>query len=143
MKLPICISGILLILFASCTRNVDPEPIKYGEDQCVYCKMSIADPNYGAAMITDKGRDFKYDAAECLVNHLEEENLQYQGLYVVAYDDPKKLYPIDSLLFIVHPDYRSPMGENLAAFVERDAIDAKYLDHTHPWNEVSQVIKDE
>jgi copper chaperone NosL len=49
-----------------------PDPIAFGKDQCHYCRMTIAEPNYGAELITEKGRVYKYDAAECMVNQLKE-----------------------------------------------------------------------
>jgi copper chaperone NosL len=78
--------------------------------------MSIADSQYGSELITDKGRVLKFDAAECMVNQLTKESTAYQKLYAVPYDAPKTLKSVDSLTFIIDPQFRSPMGANLAAF---------------------------
>jgi copper chaperone NosL len=78
--------------------------------------MSIADQQYGSELITDKGRVLKYDAAECMVNQLVKESVAYQRLYAVPYDEPETLKPVDSLIFVIDQQFRSPMGASLAAF---------------------------
>jgi copper chaperone NosL len=78
--------------------------------------MSIANPQFGSELITDKGRVLKYDAAECMANQLGEESMAYQKLYAVPFDSPKTLKSVDSLTFVIDPQFRSPMGANLAAF---------------------------
>jgi copper chaperone NosL len=78
--------------------------------------MSIADQQYGSELITDKGRVLKYDAAECMVSQLTKESVAYQGLYAVPYDEPRTLKPVDSLIFVIDQQFRSPMGASLAAF---------------------------
>ena len=106
---------ILYCCFTACTSD-RPVPIEFGKDQCDYCRMSIANPQFGSELITDKGRVLKYDAAECMANQIAEESIVYQKLYAVPYDVPKTLKPVDSLIFVIDPQFRSPMGANLAAF---------------------------
>ena len=48
------------------------EEINYGVDACAYCKMNIVDPKFGAELITKKGRVYKFDAIECMVNYDRE-----------------------------------------------------------------------
>ena len=117
--------------------NSGPEPIAFGQDQCAFCRMTIADPRFGAELVTDKGRVLKYDAAECLINHLEADAPPHEQLLVIAYDDPRQLYPVDSLTFFIAPEYRSPMGANLAAF--RSAEHAKPGEVMH-WEEVRRKL---
>lgn len=124
----------VLLLYAC--KPSGPEPINFGKDQCHYCKMTIANPNYGAELITDKGRILKYDATECMVNHIQEESPAYQNLFTIAYDDPKQLYHVDSLFFIISPDFRSPMGANLAAFSKKIEIQSKYEGQLLNWEQL-------
>lgn len=118
------IIGSLLLFLYGC-QSQGPEAIKFGEDQCVFCKMSISDPKYGSELITEKGRVYKFDAAECMVNYIKQEKPSYKQLYAIAYDEPKSLYPVDSLHFIISPDFRSPMGANLAAF-QKSSVPEEY-----------------
>jgi copper chaperone NosL len=126
------------LLLLACEQS--PEPIAFGSDQCAYCKMSIADPKYGAEVISDKGRIYKFDATECMVNYLHEnETGNFQKL-AIAYDDPGQLHPVDSLFFIIHKDYQSPMGANLAAFQDRAAVksaDSQFLQ----WTDVMKKLQ--
>ena len=110
-RLPIaCVCALTI----SCTY--DPENIIFGEDQCVYCRMTISNPKYGALLITDKGRIQKYDATECMIYALQENHPPYEKLKVVSYDQPKILIPADSAYFVISEVYKSPMGAHLAAF---------------------------
>jgi len=132
--------AILLILCLSLTGcgPEHPEPIAYGEDQCAFCRMSIADRQFGAELVTDKGRVLKYDAAECMINQLGDDPLAYRQLYAVAYDRPGSLLPVDSLLFVIDPKFRSPMGADLAAFTRSGGTP-----HGMPgmdWSEVVQKV---
>ena len=132
------ITGIFVVLSVGITacRN-GAEPIAFGEDQCAFCRMTIADPTFGAELVTDKGRVLKYDAAECLINHLEADAPPHEQLLVIAYDDPRQLYPVDSLTFVIAPEYRSPMGANLAGF--RSAEHAKPAEEMR-WEEVQRKL---
>jgi len=131
----------LTLLMYACNPS-GPEPIIFGKDQCHYCKMTIANPNYGAELITDKGRILKYDATECMVNHMKEESPAYMDLFAIAFDNPKQLYKVDSLSFVISPDFRSPMGANLAAFSKMDEIETKYQEQLISWEQVVKNLKE-
>lgn len=130
MKQQILLILALAFFAVACTET--PEPIKYGKDQCSYCKMTIADPKYGAELVTDKGRVEKYDALECMVNDLKANEPAYSGLYAIAYDRPETLVSVDSLLFVVSPEYKSPMGANLASFTKHN-VPEEEADNTYDW----------
>ena len=63
MKKPVLF--IAIITLVSCT--VEEKPIIYGTDDCALCKMLIMDQRYGTEIVTTKGRVYKFDAIECLV----------------------------------------------------------------------------
>jgi len=133
---------LLALLLYSCQST--PEPIEYGTDQCDFCRMTISNPKFGAELVTDKGRVLKYDAAECMAQQLGDPETApaYENLYAVAFDDPRHLYPVDSLYFIISPDFRSPMGANLAAFSEPTALEEKYQQQLLTWDEVVQNLNE-
>lgn len=130
----------VLALFA-CNTQKGPEPIAFGKDQCAFCKMTISNPLFGAELITDKGRVLKYDATECLVNHLNDDAPPHQKLYAVPYDQPKKLHSVEKLHFLISPDFRSPMGANLAAFSNKNNTDEKYHSRLINWQTLLQSLK--
>lgn len=132
MRLVILISGFIICF--SC--STEPEPIAFGQDQCAYCKMTIADPNYGGEIITKKGRIYKFDATECLINYFNENEVTVSQKLVIPFDDPKHLHLVDSVHFVIDEKYRSPMGKNLAAFKDKSNAEI-----TNPqfmtWNELT------
>lgn len=123
----------LFFSFTACDINQEMVPISFGKDQCNFCKMTISNPKFGAELITDKGRILKYDAAECLVNHLSDGAPKYQKLYAVPYDEPKALRAVENLHFLISPDFRSPMGANLAAFSDKKNLDKHYHSQLIDW----------
>jgi copper chaperone NosL len=102
--------------------------------------MTISNPKFGAELITQKGRIQKYDAAECVVNQLAEEEIEHSGIYGIAYDLPKQLKPVDSLHFVISKDYRSPMGANLAAFYDKNELPEKLQSEVLSWKELRKKL---
>ncbi len=122
----ICIISIL----SAC--SVEPEPINFGNDPCVYCKMTISDPKYGAELVTDKGRTYKFDAIECMIPYIKENpETKFSYIMAIAYDEPNKLKKVQELHFVKDEHFKSPMGKNLAAFTiqpkEFESLDWKQL----------------
>jgi len=130
MKQQILVILALVFLAVGCTET--PEPINFGKDQCSYCKMTIADAKYGSELVTDKGRVQKYDALECMINDIKANDPAYSGLYAIAFNKPKTLISVDSLLFVISPNYKSPMGANLASFT-RQNVPKLEADNTYDW----------
>lgn len=126
-----------LLLLMGCGAN--PEPIAFGKDHCSYCKMNIADPKFGAELVTTKGKIFKFDALECMVPFMEEQpEAEYAFTLGIAYDNPEKLVSVDSLQFIISDEYNSPMGANLAGFRQ---VRSPGGDHeTHDWHSLKQHL---
>ncbi|WP_420578254.1 nitrous oxide reductase accessory protein NosL [Ekhidna sp.] len=129
---------LLWIALMFCTCSWSEEKIKFGEDHCVYCRMSISDPRYGALLVTDKGRIRKYDAAECMINDVNENAIASRKMMVIAYDQPKKLIHVDSAYFVISSVYNSPMGANMAAFSSKEAITDSLALLT--WQQANQSI---
>lgn len=103
------------LMVQSC--SVSPEPIEFGVDHCVHCKMKIMDPRFGGELVTTKGRIFKFDAVECLVPYLQEHaTTEFGHILAIAFDEPQTLVDVSELYFEIDSSYRSPMGGNLAAF---------------------------
>ena len=116
------LSIILLLLFLSC--NVNPEPINYGSDNCHFCSMTIVDKVHAAEIVTQKGKVYKFDATECMVNFMTDFDTSQIKLYLSNnYTDPEALIDATKATFLISKEIPSPMGAFLSAF--KDKIDAE------------------
>lgn len=114
----VCIFGI--VIFSGC--SVEPEAINYGQDACHYCKMSIVDQHYGAEIVNNKGKVYKFDAVECMLNHLHSDPMasdEVEFLLVTPYDTPGKLTDAKLSMYLHSEEMPSPMGMNLTAFSDQ------------------------
>lgn len=113
-------------LLAAC--SVKPEPIAYGQDNCHLCKMTIVDKKFGAEVVTAKGKVYKFDDVNCMVNFLNSGFLDDRDVafrLVVDYSQPGKLIAAGEAFFIKSPDIRSPMASQVASF-ETDELKNQY-----------------
>lgn len=134
---------IAILTFASCELN--PKPIIYGSDVCHFCSMTIVDKQHAAQIVTKKGKAFKFDAVECMVNHLKDVDVTSIELFLVNdYQAPGDLIDAKKATFLISKDIPSPMGEYLSAFqsrVEADNIEAEYNGKLYSWNELLTRFK--
>jgi len=115
MKLITTLS-LLSVLFIFTACEVKPQNIEYGKDACHYCRMNIVDQQHAAEFVTKKGKAFKFDATECMINHLEEIDATEIELFLVAdYHNPGNLIDAKTATFIISENIPSPMGEFLSA----------------------------
>jgi len=107
--------GVIIVLFTvSC--KVEPEAIEYGSDQCSFCIMNIVDKTHAAQYVTKKGKQFKFDAIECLVNDLNEKSEKNIAIMLVAnYANPGEMINAKTATYLISPNIKSPMGANLSA----------------------------
>ncbi len=113
-KLITTFSLLSFLLFISCT--IQPQKIEYGKDACHFCRMNIVDQQHAAQMVTKKGKAFKFDATECMINYLKETDTEQVGLLLVAdYNNPSDLIDANLATFIISENIPSPIGEFLSA----------------------------
>ena len=110
------LSGFMLLL-SSC--STDPQPITAGKDACSFCKMGVADPRFGAELITRKGKIYKFDDLHCYMKFRESGTVrkeEVQATYVVDYEAPHDLIDLDKAFLLQSGALKSPMGSNVAGF---------------------------
>ena len=118
--------------------KVEQAEIAYGNDACHFCSMTIVDKGHASQYVTKKGKAYKFDAIECMVNELKEiDNSKVELLLVADFNNPGSFISAHEAVFMVHPEIPSPMGEYLSAF--SDSSVAKELDvdergKTYNWN---------
>lgn len=115
MKIWISIS--ILIMIAAC--SAEPEPITYGEDECHLCRMTIVDQRYGTEAVTSKGKVYKFDSVECLLDFLKKNKDTWSHVLVTPYDKPEQLIPASGTAILKSKNLPSPMGMGLTAFTSQ------------------------
>lgn len=104
-----------LLIYSSCSTG--PKPINYGEDACAFCQMTIVDKQHAAQLVTEKGKNYKYDAIECMINDLNKWKRPPVETHLVAdYSNPGTLTDALSASYLITEKIPSPMGANLSAF---------------------------
>ena len=120
MKLAIK-TAIVLSIFWACT--VEPQPIEYGVDQCDYCRMTIVDNQHAAEAVSRKGKAYKFDAIECMVNYLADyPDKEYAFLLVGNVLEPGELIDAQESQFLISENLPSPMGAFLSAVPDSDQL---------------------
>ena len=139
--------SLFLILFLALSCSVKERPISYGADGCGYCKMTIMDHRYGAELVTDKGKVFVFDAAECLIEYLyqnEEAGQHSRFLLVTSYSDPDHLIDAKSATYLVSKEMPSPMGAYLTAFAEKNTAEEYHHEkggNIYTWDELFENFR--
>ncbi len=135
----------LVVLSAIFSCNVGPQSIDYGNDGCHFCKMTIVDKLHAAEIVTIKGKVYKFDATECMVNFLNEFDASEIKLFLsINYADPEALIDATQATFLISENVPSPMGAFLSAFKTKE--DAKSIQENksgdiYSWEELLVHIK--
>jgi copper chaperone NosL len=120
------IGSVLLMLLSlmlfSCA-NYNPEPIQLNVDNCDFCKMSIADGKFGAELITQKGRFYKFDDIMCMVNYCKENSaIKVTAFYVNDFSKENVLINVENAFFLTGGRINSPMrGGIIALSTEKES----------------------
>ncbi len=136
---------VTLITLASC--GSEPEPINYGHDECEFCRMLITDTKYGAELVTDKGKIYKFDSIECMIefslvkNTLGDTN---NKLLITDFNNPGNLVDARNSFYVKNDKVRSPMGLNVTAFNGEEQAQ-KFISENGgeklSWVEVIELVK--
>ena len=150
LKAPNVGALFLLAIFAASISScsVEPEEIKYGKDECKYCKMTIVDEKFGAELVTKKGKVYKFDAIECMFDYmydLDADNSEDFAFYLVnRFTSPKKLHDATSSHYLISETFPSPMGGNLSAYSSQSEAKEKLgnnLGELYNWKEINHFFK--
>lgn len=114
-------SNILIMLVVACSTN--PQPIAYGSDACSFCQMTIVDRQHAAQIVTVKGKSYKYDAIECMLNDYRKWKRPEVAHFLVSdYSSPGELTNAITAHYLISEEIPSPMGEFLTAFAEKEKL---------------------
>lgn len=120
--------------------SIEPRPINYSLDACDFCKMNIVDPIHGAEIVTDKGKVYVFDAAECMINFKSEMTKENVGLILTNhYHKAGELIDARKATYLISKNLPSPMGAYITAFESKDTAEKaqKELEGTlYSWTEL-------
>jgi len=109
----------IVFLFISC--KVEPETINYGADACHFCKMTIVDQQHASQYVTAKGKQFKFDAIECMLNDLEDRTTKDISIFLVAdYGTAGLMANAETATYLISDKIKSPMGAFLSSFSKEE-----------------------
>ncbi|MBS1516570.1 MAG: nitrous oxide reductase accessory protein NosL [Bacteroidetes bacterium] len=119
MKKLLCTIPFICFIFFSCSREI--VPINFGKDICEHCKMTIMDRKFGAEIITKKGKTYKFDSIECMLDYEKEngsdpDKSEGADFYTIDFSNPGELIKTEKAYFVKSESVKSPMSGNLASY---------------------------
>ncbi len=136
-----------ILFFVGTACNIEPQAINYDEDECQRCKMIISNAQFGAELITKKGRIYKYDAIECLIPALlEKGEAHYSHMLVTDHGTPHQFTPASEAYYLISPQLPSPMGGYLSAYPSSALANkarTTYQGEVYSWNEITAKFNKE
>ena len=139
---------ILLLLATTIVSCGQQEPqIDFGKAECAHCRMNVVDKKFGAAITTQKGRQYVFDDISCMVLHVEKGTVaeeQVATWSVCDHAEPGKLIDATSAFYLHGPEFRSPMRGDVAAFSteeEREKAASNTKAEKLDWNAARELLK--
>jgi copper chaperone NosL len=137
--------GLVLILLSSC--GPESVTLRYGKDQCHYCKMTLVDNRFGAALLTQKGKAYKFDDTNCLVAFLHSGKIKLtdiDNVYFANFAQPNTLVSKDQAYFLHSDSLKTPMASGVAVFAseaELQKAQAIYAGQQLTWEQLFDQAK--
>ena len=135
----------LVVLLLLCGCNNGPQPIEYGQDGCHFCRMTIVDKLHAAEIVTQKGKIYKFDATECMVNYIKTiDQTTIKHFLSNNYLEAETLIDATTSSFLISENIPSPMGAFLSAFkTEQEALNIQDQKSgtIYNWSELLQHLK--
>lgn len=134
---------LLSTFFVSCSPKIDP--IRYGEDECDACRMKIVERTHAAQLVTNKGKNYKFDATECMIRFLASEVKEEDMAHILSanYLDPGNLIDATKATYIISENIPSPMGAFLSTLNTREEAEQLQKEHggeLYSWEMVKKQI---
>lgn len=109
----------MLFTIISCGQK-EPQPIKLNSDSCDFCKMTIANAQYAAQLITDKGRVYRFDDLTCMIQYTKENNgLPNARLFINDYLQANVFVSVEEANFLKGGIIHGPMGGKVVGFSKK------------------------
>ena len=140
--------ALLFVLVGSLFSCGQTTPsIDFDHAECSHCRMNVVDRQYGAAIMTLKGRQYVFDDVGCMIQHVGSGTIaedQVANWYVCDHAHPGVLIDAATALYANGPGFRSPMRGDAAAFVneaDRAAAIKEKGGEELDWIQLREVLK--
>jgi len=117
-------SFILVFILALTSCQPKEKAIVYGQDECQHCRMMIVEKQYGTELVTKKGKVYKFDSIECLIDYMQTDQISENEIalsFVTSFNQPEVLRPVKKSFYLYSKQLPSPMGMYLTAFESMEA----------------------
>ena len=104
--------------------------------------MTISDNRFGGEIITQKGKIYKFDDAQCVLSFLKSGQLdqtQVREIYFTDFTNGHALVKSDQAFFLKSEKLKAPMGGDLTAFSNKDSLNAvltEFNGSEHQWDQI-------
>lgn len=129
MKTPLLIT-ILAIILQAC--STEPRAINYGQDNCHYCKMKLMDPQFGAELVTKKGKIYIFDDVNCLMSFKDSDEVnegEIKNILITDYDQGGVLTDATVAFYLKSEYFKTPMASNIVAFSDYETLKKHKAEH--------------
>ncbi len=135
--------GIVLVL-AACEPG--PQDIRIGEQECDHCRMMISDERFASQLVTEKGRQYAFDAIECMaafVDGGEGQSIDIHSLWVPDFERPGEWLVAEEAYYLQSDELRSPMALNFSAYETEDKAEQqqnRFSGSVMDWHELGGKV---
>ncbi len=143
---PVATLAAAAFLLSGCAEP-EPRPLVAGVDDCADCLMIIDAGGHGAEIVTETGKVYTFDSAECMVNHLltSVEDRDVHSTWVTDFASPEELVRAEDAHYLVSPTLSSPMGLGITAFrrvEDRDGAVNAFGGRPAEWEEIVALVSE-
>ena len=123
-RLPSVIFLTLAFIILGCMR--EPRSLTFQKHSCDQCKMLLMDNRYGALIETSKGKVYRFDDINCMINFMHEnfaEGDQLPFKQVIDFTNPGILVSAEEAFYLKSDSLKTPMNSHVAAFHTKKDLD--------------------
>ena len=136
----------VLLLAAACDRG--PQDIRIGQQECDHCRMMISQEQFAAQLITQQGRQYAFDAIECMAAYVDGSagrELEIHSLWVPDFQGPGNWISAESAWYLQSDGLRSPMALNFSAYTDESSArrqQAEFGGQVIRWMKVRDIVRE-